>query len=131
MTDITTSVVRYNGARHVALHITNQSDGTGESGVTKLDLTNIQNINNVAPSSLTLMEAQWDTTFDYVVVSWKRASGGDVMLVCNGDGSRKFYNMGGLHDPGGTGTGDIMVTTNGTTAGMCYDIYLYFKVETS
>ena len=41
--DTVTSQTLFNGRRHLVMRFTNESDGTGESGVTKVDATSATN----------------------------------------------------------------------------------------
>ncbi len=130
MADIVSADIIYSGERYVNVHLTNQSDGTGESGVTKIDISTLS-IGGKSPSSLTLVESCWSVSgFNYVVVNWVHTSGNSIALVCNNHGRQDFSESGGKHDPDtSAGTGDIVVTTDGAADGDCYDIYMKFKLE--
>lgn len=119
----------FTGRKHV-LHLTNESDGTGESAVTKLDISGLTAPSGGAPTSVTLLEARWAVnSFNYVVLEWDHTTN-DEMLVCSGNDYASFEGMGGLHDPGSTGgTGDVVLTTDGGADGASYDITLVFKLE--
>lgn len=112
------------GHRNVVYHLTNESDGTGESEVTKID---ISALNAPVPTSLSLMEANWSVSSGYVVLEWDHTTN-DEMLVCNGSNAISFAEVGGLPDPKASGgTGDIVLTTDGFADGDSYDLTLVFK----
>ncbi len=116
-------------SKHV-LRLTNESDGTGEAAVTKLDISTLTNSNGDTATAVTLLEARWAVQgFGYVVIEWDHTTN-DEMLVCSGNDYASFVGMGGLHDPASTGgTGDVVLTTDGGADGSSYDITLVFKIE--
>lgn len=120
----------FSGSHRHVLHLTNESDGTGESAVTKLDISTLTGPTGAAPSSVTLLEARWSVQgFSYVVLEWD-ATTNDEMLVCSGNDYASFEAAGGKADPGSTGsTGDVVLTTDGGADGSSYDITLVFRLE--
>ena len=120
------------GTRKHVIHLTNESDGTGESGVTKLDISGLIGPDGTAPTSVSLIEASWDvqsTNGGYVVLEWDHTTD-DEMLVLGGSGAVSFEKLGGLHDPKSTGgTGDVLLTTDSFVDGDSYDITLVFKLK--
>lgn len=130
---ITTTNIIYQGVRNLALHITAEAEASeNETDALKLDistlLTNYGNPIQV-PKSVTLLCASWNTTFNFVRVEWDKTGADQTMLLCSGDGHRDFECVGGKHAPGGDGTNDILVTTDGGADGDVYDIYLLLKLE--
>lgn len=129
----TTTDIMYEGVRTVALHITNESEAASdENNVLKLDISNLQQnpVPNQVPISVTLLEACWNVTgFNYVVVKWDKDGTDEVILLCNGDGSRNFESFGGKHASSAPGKNDVLVSTDGGADGDSYDIFLIFKLE--
>ncbi len=117
----------YEGLRNVVYRLTNESDGTVEAAVTKIDKSTLTGPNGAEPSGLSLLEANWNVPDGYVVLEWDHTTN-DEMLVCSGNNSVSFEGYGGHHDPDSTGgTGDIVLTTDGFVDGSSYDITLAFK----
>lgn len=126
MVDVVTSTKIIDGARNVTFHFTNDSDGTGESLVTKIDASTLDG----APTKLTLLQA------------WYSLSGMDVDMFFVGSadtlgwtfsstdsGHLDFRNFAGILPTGASPTGDIKFTTRNHTAGDAYSITLQFKKD--
>lgn len=125
---ITTNVLKAEGARY-ALSRLNVSDGTGESAAIVIDKsamaiggqdpavavghTAIERIRGIN-SGFTSITLAWDHTTDDVAV-----------VIPAGAIDLDFSDLGGLHDPQSTGgTGDLVITTVGHTAGDIYHLIL-------
>lgn len=131
MADTVASNVIFNGSQRYAVQLTNISDGTGESGVTKVDISTLTGPQNVAPTAVTLEEVLWDIQgFTSVRLYWDHTTD-DLMKVLSGSGYHDYSKAGGLHDPRSAGgTGDILLTTDGAGVGSTYDITLVLRLET-
>lgn len=129
MADAVTTTILEDGPRNVVVHITNVSDGTGESAVTKLTLANLSG----APAKLRLMKIYFATRTMGVDVLMA-ATSNQFLFHCPASFAEEFDFgcCGGLQapDPTATGfTGDIKVTTIGHAAGARYAITLMFKKQ--
>lgn len=121
---------------HLLVHLTNISDGTGESAVTKVDKSAYLAEDGGEPASLDILEARWCVQgFSSVRILWDHTTD-DVGLVLAGSGYddfRKGQNglptfKKGVADPRSSGdTGDIKVTTAGAVSGATYDITLLLR----
>ncbi len=126
MADAVTSQTLIGGTddgRNLVMKFTNVSDGTGESAVTKVDVSAF-NASGVAidkihySTSGMAVRILWDATSD--VVAW--------LVPENGDGCFDFSAFGGLTNNAGTGkTGDIQFTTIGAASGDTYSIVLEMR----
>ena len=116
------------GDRNLVVQLTNTSDGTGESAVTKIDISTLSFSDGEVPNSLSLQEIQWNMQgITSVTLEWD-ATTNDEMVLLNGNGYKNFEDSGGLPDPQSTGsTGDVALTTAGATSGGTYDIVARFK----
>lgn len=126
---VTTSVLR-NDAYTYAIHLTNISDGTGETNVVKVDKSGLIGPDGTEPTSLSLVSARWSMQgFTYVTVLWDHTS--DVTaMVMSGNGYENFEESDGKKDSGSGGAGDVLLSTVGAAAGSTYDITLVFaKVD--
>jgi hypothetical protein len=132
---VTTKVIQQTAHIYVA-HFTNISDGTGESAVVKVDKSALTNASDGAEAgSVDIERIAWTCDGMTVRVLWDHDTD-DLAFVCSGTGMVDFthsndpvlMNTSGLLDPRSTGgTGDILFTTNGHTAGDTYSITLWLR----
>ena len=136
--DVVTTNVVLNSKTHYIVHLTNISDGTGESTVTKVDKSTLVDMNGVEPASLDIEQVEWNIQgFTSVRILWDHTTD-DVGLVLCASGYKDFGYLGhtaigvretsGLKDPRSAGgPGDILLTTNGGSSGATYDITLWLR----
>lgn len=124
MADAVDSTVLFSGSQRYAVRLTNISDGTGESGVVKVDKSAL------GANKLAIEEIEWGIQgFDYVALYFDHDTD-DEAAVLSGNGYKDYRGFGGLVDPNSTGgTGDIILTTGGAAAGASYDITLHVKLK--
>lgn len=128
MADVVTSQTLENGPRFAVVKFTNLSDGTGESGVTKVNATSsgtfgvvIQG-NTVYPGvNLKVVDVWYNVANMALRVQWHASSNVD-MMVLQGFGHWQFLNqrggIQGLVCPSAAGiTGSIDFTTVDQAAG--------------
>lgn len=122
MADVVSSQTIINGARNLVMKFTNESDGTGESAVTKVDATS----STISSPGIHLKVSRitYDVQGGSVRVQWNASSATDmVILEFAGVIDSTFF--GGLTNPQNTGaTGSISFTTVGFTSGSSYTILL-------
>lgn len=120
MADAVASQIIIDGARNTVMKFTNLSDGTGEAGVTKVDVSALQG----APASVRVDRIHYCVNGMVVTMLWDATT--DVRMVeLAGDGWFDFRDFGGLPNNAGTGvTGDILFTTTGASSGDSYSIVL-------
>lgn len=128
MADAVQSTTVYESPKTLVVVLTNESDGTGESGVVKVDKSTLTGPNGAVPSRLKIMEMSWVVTgFNYVTLDWD-ADTDDEIDVLSGTGYVSYEHIGGLVDPQSTGaTGDILLTTDGGADGSTYSIKLVIQ----
>lgn len=134
---VTTNVVAQTNKRY-CVHLTNISDGTGESAVIKVDKSTLVAEDGAEPASLDIEQVRWNIQgFTSVRILWDHTTD-DVGLALSGSGYDDFRGeygpdaaratRSGLADPRSSGgTGDILLTTAGTTSGNTYDITLWLR----
>lgn len=127
MADAVASQTLIDGDRVAILKFTNISDGTGESGVVKVDVSALAapagkvcstvSIDRVYASTVGMgVDILWDATTDLVTLTL----GPDQFY------EYQFDDIGGLWNNAGAGkTGDVLFTTVGASAGDRYTIILY------
>lgn len=139
MADAVTTNVIIQTPTHYIVHLTNISDGTGESAVVKVDKSAIAVATDGAEAdSLDIDQVRWAIQgFTSVRILWDHTTD-DVALVLCGSGYddfrgrygdvNGFSQTSGLKDPRSSGgTGDILLTTNGGSSGATYDITLWLR----
>jgi hypothetical protein len=120
MPDTVTSQTLVDGARNVVMKFTNTSDGSGESAITKVDVSEL----NAAPTRVTIDKIHYNTSGMLVRLLWDADT--DVTIVdLQGDGCMDAKDFGGLYNNAGAGvTGDVKLTTVGHTSGDSYTLIL-------
>lgn len=113
--------------RRIIVKLTNESDGTGESGVIKINRSDLRGPNGVEPGSLAIEEINWSVHgFNYVTLDFDQTTDQTIGIL-RGDGYVTY--PGGLVDQGSGGTGDIILSTDGGVDGSMYDITLNIRLK--
>lgn len=121
MADAVTSQTLLDGKRNVVMKFTNISDGTGESAVTKVDVSTL----NGSPTEVRINKIHYDISGMQVSILWDADTDVVAQVLSTGQGALDFSKFGGLANDAGTGvTGDIKFTTIGHTANDTYSIVL-------
>ena len=130
MADTVETNVVFNGTRHYVVHITNESDGTGEAAVSKIDISTLTGPDGSAPTKTSVMEIEYAVSgFNYIVLAWDHTAN-DTIAVLKGQGILDFEADGGLVDPASAGgTGDIVLTTDGAINNASYDIRIKIRLK--
>ena len=132
MADTVASQTIDDGPRYAVIKLTNVSDGTGDSDVTKVDVSGLaSSANGVACTGATIQKIWWQCTGMKVSILFDATS--DVLAIQLGEnqsGYHDYTSFGGLTNNAGSGkTGDIKFTTVGHSSGDTYTIILYLKKE--
>src|ERR1035437_7807918 len=135
MVDVVTSTILENGPRRVVVAFTNLSDGTGESGVVKIDATSsgplgvvIQGQTVYPGVGLKIVDLWYDIKAMGLRIQWAATTPTDI-LVLGGFGRWPLLDtlagFGGMTNPNATGaTGSILFTTVGAAANSSYSVIL-------
>ena len=122
MADAVASQTLHDAARNAVMKFTNLSDGTGESAVTKVDVSALVS----APTRVRVARIHYTTSGMLVRLLWDADT--DVAMIeiaADQTGCLDFSRFGGLVNNGGTGvTGDIKLTTVGHSNGDSYTFVL-------
>ena len=128
MADAVTSTTIQDGNRIAVIQLTNTSDGTGESAVTKVDVSALaaNTANGQACTGVKLARIVYSTFGMSVKLLWD-ATTDTICWDLNSDYTtdEDFTGFGGIQNTSGTGkTGDINLTTTGHASGDSYVIVL-------
>jgi len=129
MADTVTSEYIYDGERRKIIHLTNSSDGTGESAVAKVDLSAITFDHGVTPTGSAVDGIEYNIQgFTSVSLDWDHTANDEIAILPTGSGFIDWNALGGKADPRSAGgTGDILLTTAGAVSGATYDITIYLR----
>ena len=136
MADAVTSQTLIDGDLYAVMKFTNISDGTGESAVTKVDVSALQALGSNTASQKTctgvVIERIWWQCIGMKVQILFDASSDAfcIELGENQSGNHDYSLFGGLtNNAGGGKTGDINFTTVGHSSADTYTIILYMRKE--
>lgn len=128
MADAVTTNVIHAGTRTYITHITNASDGTGESAVVKIDKSTLTGPGGSEPSKICIEKIEGTVNGMQVKLIWDHTSDVTIAVLDGGQVELDFTCGGGLRDPGTGGSGDVLLTTLGHTSGDSYDLILYCRL---
>jgi hypothetical protein len=126
MADAVTSQTLLDGTQRAVFKFTNISDGTGESGVVKIDVSALNSFQGEPCTGVSIQKIDvitagmglnmlWDATTDVVAMTF-----GEADFV-----SLDFSRFGGITNNAGTGkTGDLLFTTVGAANGDRYTVVI-------
>ena len=91
MADTVTTQVLQNTKATYVVHLTNLSDGTGESNVVKIDKSTLLNVTGVEPRRIIINSIRWAIQgMTYVKLTWDHATDVTAMIL-NGNGFDDFF----------------------------------------
>ena len=110
MTDNVTTQILRDGPRNAIVKFTNVSDGSGESSVTKVDVSALSD----SPTSVTITRIDYSTAGIGLDVYWEADTDALVFTIPQDMSDSLDYKwFGGLSNNAGTGkTGDVLFSTN-------------------
>jgi hypothetical protein len=129
MADAVTTETVFNGRRRKVVHLTNISDGTGESAVAKVDISTITFNGGAVPTYSVVDMIDYNIQgFTSVRLHWDHTADDEIAILPAGSGTIDFNAIGGKIDPRTAGgTGDIQLTTAGGASGATYDVTIYLR----
>ena len=131
MADAVASQIIVDGPSFVAIKLTNISDGTGESAVTKVDVSALEadSRTGLSCTDVNIERIWWQCIGMKVRILFDADT--DVMAIELGEnqsGNNDYSIFGGLTNNAGTGkTGDVKFTTVGASSGDTYTVILYLR----
>jgi len=132
MADTVTVTTLYEGPTRFIVRLTGISDGTGETAVTKVDISDHMAPNGQPATYSAIDKIQYSVHgYSSVRLYWDHGND-DVIALLAGDsvGDELCWDkLGGLIDPRTAGgTGDILLTTLGSAAAT-YDITIWMRFK--
>jgi len=130
MADAVTSQTLIDGGKQVVMKFTNVSDGSGESAVTKVDVSALESsVDGDACTGVVIERIWWQCIGMKVQILWDATTNAFcIELGENQSGSHDYTIFGGLTNNAGSGkTGDLQFTTVGHTSADTYTIILYMR----
>ena len=132
MADAVASQTIQDGAKHAVLKFTNISDGTGESAVTKVDVSALSaNVDGTTCTGVSIEKIWWQCIGMKVNILFDATS--DVLAMQLGEnqsGHHDYSSFGGLTNNAGSGkTGEIKFTTVGHADGDTYTVILNLRKD--
>ena len=131
MADAVASQIIVDGPSFVAIKLTNISDGTGETAVTKVDGSALEadSRTGLSCTDVNIERIWWQCIGMKVRILFDADT--DVMAIELGEnqsGNHDYSVFGGLTNNAGTGkTGDVKFTTVGASSGDTYTVILYLR----
>ena len=127
MADTVTSQTIIDGAKTAIVKFTNESDGTGEASVKKVDVSALStNGAGDTCSSVTIKRIYWECRGMGVDIEFDAST--NVLAIClpaDSTGDEEYDTFGGIPNNAGSGkTGDIDFTTVSASNGDAYSIIL-------
>ena len=131
MADAVTSQVIQDGPICTAIRFTNISDGTGESAVTKVDVSALEadSRTGLSCSDVNIERIWWQCIGMKVQLLFDASTDAFIIeLGENQSGNHDYSIFGGLTNNAGSGkTGDINFTTVGASSGDTYTVIMYLR----
>lgn len=135
MADTVSTQIIQNSQRNIIVKFTNLSDGTGESGVKKIDATSTgpygvsyQNQTFYPGIHLTVWMIEYDVKAMGLRIQWDATSAQDMVNLGPENGRMKYDFFAGLTVPVITGaTGSILFTTTGAMPNSSYSVVMHLK----
>lgn len=125
MADAVTSQTIFDGERKAVMKFTNVSDGTGETGVLKVDVSALAaNALGQTCTGVTLERIHVSINGMSVSILWDATTDVPAFIAAPGVYSFDFDKFQIPNDAGTGKNGDVLFTTIGATAGDTYTIIL-------
>ncbi len=127
MADTVDVITLYNNPQKLAVLLLSRSDGTGESNVVKVDKSTLTGLDGTEPTGLVIEKIEYDVSGMEVLLSYDHTTDLRAIRLQSGFGCFDFTDVGGLYRTGSGDTGDLLLSTNGHSAGDSYAIKLVLR----
>ena len=121
------------GNKRVIFRMSCLSDGTGETDITKITMSDLKTHAGNIPDRTAVEWIEYEVVGITVLLEWDRAPNAEIIRL-NGNatslsGKVDWTQFGGKIDPGGDRTGDILITTTNATALDTYEIAMCLRLK--
>lgn len=133
MTDtVDTLTIQSDGTYHI-IRITNESDGTGESGVIKVNKSSLSDTRGNEPIAVDIEKIFGHVSgFNYITLDWDHATDDEIGVFKGNIYEDYCRDTGLLRDPTiNDSTGDILLSTDGAVDGASYNLTLVCRLRQS
>jgi len=130
MADAVTTQTIQDGERNLVMRFTNVSDGSGESAVTKVDVSALEkDTDGNSCTGVAIEQIWWQCIGMKVQILWDATTDAFcIELGENQSGNHDYRVFGGLTNNSGSGkTGDLNFTTVGHSSADTYTVILYLR----
>ena len=129
MADAVATQILFQGDKQVVMKFTNNSDGTGETNVVKVDVSTLTPYQGQPCTAVQIDRIYFFTHGLEVRLLWQATSNVTILTVPQNAAFRMdFDDFGGLNNNAGAGkTGNILFTTLDASAGDSYAVILYMR----
>ena len=127
MADAVTATTVEDGPKRAVFYLTNTSDGTGESAVTKVDISELSSLQDgTACTGVRIQKITFTNVGMGVKLLWDAST--DVIDYSD---TLDYSDMNGLPNVAASGgnTGDIQLTTIGHSSGDTYSVVIHCSKE--
>ena len=126
MADTVATQILFQGDKQVVMKFTNNSDGTGETNVVKVNVATLNPYQGQACTAVQVDRIYFFTHGMEVRLLWQATSNVTILTVPQNTAFRMdFDDFGGLNNNAGAGkTGNILFTTLDASAGDSYTVIL-------
>ncbi len=116
------------GHKSYCVQLTGLSDGTGETDIKKVLLSDLRMPGGNDVTRTTIKKIKYNVVGEMVTLEWNRVPN-IVIAYLENEGCVDWSKEGGNVDSGesGDGTGDIILTTTSHDSGDHYDITIWFE----
>lgn len=129
MATAVSSKVLFNGSRKYSVSLFGEDDGTGETGVTKVDISTLTGPDGTAPSKVMVEDITWDVQgIAKVELYFDKTTTDERIQICSGQGYTDFKPYGGLGPTAAAGTNDIILDSAPANLGT-YNITLNLRLK--
>jgi len=121
----------FKGTRRIKVKLTGISDGTGETGVIKVNISDLIGPNGSAPTKTVVESIEANVQgFTSVKLYWDHTADDEIAVLGTGFSYFDWTDVGGFTDPASAGgTGDIELTSTGASATATYDIVVTARLK--
>ncbi len=121
------------GNKRVIVRMSCISDATGETDVTKIQMSDVKTSAGNVPGRTAVEWIEYEAVGITALLEWDRAPNAEIIRL-NGNatsltGRADWTQFGGKVDPGGDRTGDILITTTNYTSLDTYEITMCLRLK--